>query len=150
MEYTIRSIRESELEQLLDLYTHLHNDDPIQKSENELKVLWERMFRNESMHYIVADVNGQLVGSCVLVIIQNLTRNTRPYGLIENVVTHKSFRRKGIGKAVLSEALSISKRQDCYKVMLLTGSNEEGTLRFYEEAGFRRGIKTGFIANLSF
>ncbi len=30
--------------------------------------------------------------------------------------------------------------------MLMTGSESEETLRFYEKAGLRRGIKTGFIA----
>lgn len=30
--------------------------------------------------------------------------------------------------------------------MLLTGSRNEATLRFYEKAGFARGIKTGFLA----
>jgi hypothetical protein len=30
--------------------------------------------------------------------------------------------------------------------MLLTGRKQEETLRFYERAGFQRGVKTGFVA----
>lgn len=148
MEATIRLIKKDELLGLLELYKHLNKEDPELENDDRLKIMWEQMYNNPDMHYVVADVNGKLVASCVLVVIQNLTRNARPYALIENVVTHSDHRRKGFGNAVLSKALEIAWQQNCYKVMLLTGSKEEGTLLFYEKAGFKKDIKTGFIAKL--
>jgi len=125
----IRKIREDELPGLLGLYRHLHPNDPL-------------------LHYLVADAGGQMVCSCTLAIIPNLTRSARPYGLIENVVTHPDFRRRGIGTRILQSALELAWEQDCYKVMLLTGRKDEATLRFYEQAGFEAGVKTGFIATM--
>jgi hypothetical protein len=51
-----------------------------------------------------------------------------------------------MGRRVLGAALELAWERDCYKVILLTGRKEEGTLRFYEQAGFEAGIKTGFVA----
>lgn len=45
-------------------------------------------------------------------------------------------------------AVEIAKDNNCYKVMLLTSSKKEETLKFYEQAGFIRGKKIGFIKNL--
>lgn len=39
----------------------------------------------------------------------------------------------------------VAEEENCYKMMLLTGSKEEGTLRFYERAGYNRNDKTAFI-----
>jgi len=78
--------------------------------------------------------------------VPNLTRGARAFGLIENVVTHGDHRKKGLATRVLTHALQIAWDNDCYKVMLLTGSEKESILRFYEQAGFKRNIKTGFIA----
>jgi GNAT superfamily N-acetyltransferase len=144
-EAIVRHIKLDELAQLLDLYKHLHTSDS-ELSVDNLESLWEQIYSDPNMHYLVAERECKLVASCFLVIIPNLTRNARPYGLIENVVTHHDYRRKGYGTEVLKQALKIAWEQNCYKVMLLTGSKEEGTLLFYENLGFKKDVKTGFIA----
>jgi GNAT superfamily N-acetyltransferase len=79
-------------------------------------------------------------------LIPNLTRNLKPYGVIENVVTAPEFRRNGGATKVLLCALEEAWLEGCYKLMLSSGSKQEGTLRLYESAGFQRGVKTGFVA----
>lgn len=144
----IRLIRYDELNKLLHLYKLLHTDDSELVIDDSLKLLWDEIQNNQNLYYIVAEEEGVLVSSCTLAVIKNLTRNARPYGLIENVITHPNYRKKGYGTSVLKRAIEISKDNNCYKVMLLTGSKKEETLRFYETAGFIKGIKTGFIINL--
>ena len=45
----------------------------------------------------------------------------------------------------LEAACGIARSAGCYKVMLLTGSKQDATLRFYERAGFNQNDKTAFI-----
>ncbi len=142
----IRQIGKSELSQLLELYPHLHEaDDPLPAS-NILEKTWQNIQNDPNHNYFGAFQDGVIVSSCVLCIIPNLTRGCRPYGIIENVVTHSAFRRRGFGKALLQHALEHAWRQGCYKVMLLTGRKNEATYRFYESAGFDRHSKQAFIA----
>jgi GNAT superfamily N-acetyltransferase len=145
-EFRVRPVRENELARLLELYKHLHTDDVLLKIDRRLKELWDEIWTNPRLHYLVGELDGELVSSCTLAIVPNLTRGARPYGLIENVVTHSDYRKRGFATQVLVHALQIAWDNDCYKVMLLTGSKKASTLKFYEQAGFRRNIKTGFIA----
>ncbi|MCX8131529.1 MAG: GNAT family N-acetyltransferase [Clostridia bacterium] len=144
MNEMIRYIKKDEIEALLELYRHLNKDDPELEINGALTALWEEILNDPNQHYLVLEVDGKLVSSCVLVIIKNMTRNARPYGLIENVVTHEDHRNKGYGTRLLKKALEIAQGKCCYKVMLMSGRGEE-TLKFYERVGFERGKKTGFI-----
>jgi ribosomal protein S18 acetylase RimI-like enzyme len=145
-EAVIRPIQRHELPALLDLYRQLHATDAPLPAEKILEQTWNEILNDPKLYYFVAEVAGQLMGSCTLAIIPNLTRGARPYGVIENVVTHANYRRQGIGTQLLRHALQTAWSQQCYKVMLLTGSKQEATLHFYEQAGFQRGVKTGFVA----
>src|SRR2546428_429574 len=69
---------------------------------------------DENIRYVVARHEERIVSTCTLTLIPNLTRGARPYGLIENVVTHPDFRRRGIGTKVLHHALQIAWGSDCF------------------------------------
>ena len=100
---------------------------------------------DENHHLIVCEEDGMIVSSCVCVIIPNLTRGVRPYAFVENVVTHAQFRGKGYASACLEYARDLAKKEDCYKMMLLTGSRSPKTLTFYQNAGYNSTDKTAFI-----
>ncbi len=140
----IREAVQEDLFGLLELYTHLH-DNPMPELDDGLQRLWEGMLNDQNHHILVGELAGKLVCSCAVVIVPNLTRGQRPYALIENVITHPTHRKKGYASAVLDKAAMIAEKAGSYKIMLLTGAKEEGTLRFYERAGFNSRDKTAFI-----
>lgn len=139
----VRFAAEHDLPEVLSLYRHLHPHDPELETAAAERV-WSRLLASGLMTVVVAQAAEQLVSSCTLAIVPNLSRGGRSYGVIENVVTHADHRRLGLGRRVLAHALDIAWQTDCYKVLLATGSRRETTLRFYEGAGFERGGKTYF------
>ena len=117
----IREIKENELQELLELYTHLH-ELGVPEYSGILEKTWNTICNDKNHHIIVCEVDGKIVSSCVCVIIPNLTRNIRPYAFIENVVTHADYRGKGYATACLNYAKELAQQADCYKMILLTGS----------------------------
>lgn len=141
----IRAARAEDLPGMLELYRHLNPEDPP-LAPAVAEAAWRALLHSELITVFVAELDALLVSSCTLVIVPNLTRGGRRYGVIENVVTHAGYRQRGLGHRVLRVAMDTAWAADCYKIMLATGSRQEATLRFYEVAGFQRGEKTFFQA----
>ena len=141
---TVREAKKAELNEILQLYMHLH-EEGIPEDTEHLQNTWDNIISDENHHLIVCEAEGKIVASCVCVIIPNLTRNVRPYAFVENVVTHGECRKKGYATACLEYAKQIAQANHCYKMMLLTGSKKESTLDFYRNAGYNSSDKTAFI-----
>jgi GNAT superfamily N-acetyltransferase len=141
-EIVIRPAAVGDLKTLLSLYRHLNADDP----EMEIAFAQERfdrMLAQPGMTVLAAFDGPTAVSSVTLIVIPNLTRGGASYALIENVVTHAAYRRQGHAQALIHEAFALAWESGCYKVMLLTGSQDPATLRFYAGCGFQQN-KTGF------
>ena len=143
MKIKIREIIQDDLEDLLKLYEQLGPNPFVQVDEHILDV-WNKILQNKDYHIVVADVDGAVVSTCTCVIIQNLTHNQRPYAVVENVVTDQNFRGKGYATSCLDFAKEIAIKNNCYKLMLMTGSKKETTLNFYRNAGYTDKTKTAF------
>lgn len=140
----IREITEKDYNGLMTLYMQLH-DNPMLEETEYFMALWKRILHDKDHHIIVAEEDGKIISSCVCVIIPNLTHSGQPYAFVENVITDKEYRRQGLAAACLNYAREIALKENCYKLMLLTGSKEEGTLNFYRKAGYNSEDKTAFI-----
>lgn len=140
----VREATKNDLDEILQLYLYLH-EERIPEDTEHLRDTWDNIVSDTNHHLIVCEADGNIVASCVCVIIPNLTRNVRPYAFVENVVTHGDYRKKGYATACLSFAKQIAAENNCYKMMLLTGSKEESTLDFYRNAGYNSSDKTAFI-----
>ena len=138
----VRAAEQADLPALLELYRDLNpRDSPL--GLGDATRVWRQVANYEGCTIFVGVLENALVTSCTLVVVPNLTRGGLPYALIENVVTGASHRKRGYGAAVLKHAIAEAWKHDCYKVMLLTGSKNPATLKFYSDVGFEQN-KTGF------
>ncbi|MEO0485892.1 MAG: GNAT family N-acetyltransferase [Pseudomonadota bacterium] len=138
----IRAATEADAEALQRLYQALSPDNlPI--AEAAARQIITATGRYPGSAILVAELAGQLAASATLIVIPNLTRGGRPYGLIENVITDPAHRRRGLGRALLNAATTRAWAHDCYKIMLITGSRDPATHAFYEAAGFTQS-RTGY------
>ncbi|MHB9314589.1 GNAT family N-acetyltransferase [Fusobacterium polymorphum] len=140
----VREAVKEDLDELLNLYLFLHEKNIPENSEH-LENTWKTIIEDINHHIVVKEINGKIVSSCVCVIVPNLTRNIRPYALIENVVTNEEYRGKGYATECLNYAKEIAIKNNCYKMMLLTGTKNENTLAFYKSAGYNSDDKIAFI-----
>ena len=140
----VREAKYEDLRELLELYLCLH-ESSVPDDSTHLAAVWAQILQDESHHLIVNEMDGKIVSSCVCIIIPNLTRGVRPYAFVENVVTHADYRGRGCATQCLHYAKTVAEGQNCYKMMLLTGSKQQKTLDFYARAGYNSADKTAFV-----
>jgi GNAT superfamily N-acetyltransferase len=143
---TVRSARVADLGALCELYRQLNPGDPPWPSEAAALDALASVLGQAGTTLLICDVDGICVSTCMLVVCRNFSRSGRAFALVENVVTHRDHRRQGYGRKVVQQAIEAARQQGCYRVSLMTGSQRQATLRFYEAAGLQKDAKTAFEA----
>ena len=99
---------------------------------------WESILGQDGHFVLVAEVAGEIVGTADLLIVVNLTHELRPWAIVEHLVVATHARRRGIGRALLADAVARAEAAGCYKVQLLSRKERSDAHRFYEAVGFER------------
>jgi GNAT superfamily N-acetyltransferase len=144
MEYSVAG--KEDLPMILKLYEQLNPEENVINLE-AAKNIWKVIEQN-NIKYFIAKENNEIIASCYMAIIPNLTRNGQSIGFIENVITDKNNRRKGIGKNVMEMAIKYAKKNNCYKILLQSNNKRKEAHEFYENIGFDGESKKAFEIRL--
>lgn len=86
---------------------------------------------------LVAERDGQLLGTCTLHLIEHLAHNFARSAILEDLVVDAQARGLGIGRALLAEAAERARAWGCYKLALSSNQSREQAHRFYQGLGFK-------------
>ncbi|HRH44205.1 MAG TPA: GNAT family N-acetyltransferase [Pyrinomonadaceae bacterium] len=85
---------------------------------------------------IVAEIDGEVIGTMQLTFIPNIAFQGGKRMLIESVRVDSKLRGQGIGKKFMEFAINRAKEKDCLFVQLTTAADRTDAHRFYKDLGF--------------
>lgn len=150
-EVRIRDAEASDLDTLIELYDQLTGplDEPVPDPQPDPRAVLEQITAEPGRSLLVAELDGEIVGTVDVLIASNLTHYAQSWTLIENVVVAERARRRGAGRALMLRAIELARAAGCYKVNLISGNERTGAHDFYRSLGFEaigQGFKTYLFA----
>jgi len=85
---------------------------------------------------LVAELGGEVVGVCQLIVFRHLQAKGGRCAEIESVHVHPDHRGSGVGAALLRDAIERARALGCYRVQLTSNVRREDAHRFYDRLGF--------------
>ncbi len=139
MDFTVETLNQSHHKQVIQLLMEISKFKP---SPTSLETIWLN-FSKQGNHFSRVFVSDNKVLGYGALLIEYKIRGGK-VGHIEDIVSHESHRKIGIGKTILSALMEIAKNEGCYKVTLHCQNHN---VPFYEKCGF---IKNGSSMQLVF
>lgn len=98
---------------------------------------------------IVAEADGQVVGTLQLTLLPGLSRRGMLRAQIESVRVAAPLRGQGLGREMLSWAIEEARKAGCGLVQLTSNKRRGDAIRFYESLGFEassEGLKLPLLS----
>ena len=85
---------------------------------------------------LVAEVGGQVVGVCQLIVFRHMQAKGGLCAEVESVHVHPDHRGLGIGTVLMGAAIQRARGLGCYRMQLTSNNARPKAHRFYEALGF--------------
>jgi GNAT superfamily N-acetyltransferase len=85
---------------------------------------------------LVAELDGEVVGACQLIVFRHIQAGGGRCAEIESVHVHPDQRGHGVGTALMGNAVERARALGCYRVQLTSNTLRDDAHRFYESVGF--------------
>lgn len=97
---------------------------------------FQQIAADPNQHLVVAEHNGEPVGTLQLTLIPGLARRGAVRAQIEAVRIRSDHRASGLGTQLVEWAVAEARRQGCSLVQLTSDATRLSAHRFYERLGF--------------
>ena len=134
----IREAREQDIAGILALYREAGIEAEPGFTPQEARVHMAVFLEYPSFRVFVAELQGEVVGTYELLIMDNLAKRGRRSGVVEDVAVSPRFQGRGVGRAMMLHAHQQCRQAGCYKLVLSSGLKRTGAHDFYDAMGFAR------------
>jgi GNAT superfamily N-acetyltransferase len=141
MKLVVRPAIEADLPRVLELLDQIDESvyAPREDAGQAARLsIFQQITADPRQHLLVAEADGRIVGTVHLIVIPHLSRSCQPSGLLESMVVDDTYRRRGVGAALLREAGRLAREAGCYKLALSSNLARQGAHRFYSRLGWKR------------
>lgn len=127
----------AEIDELVHLLNLLFTQDiEFEPDYENQKAGLEQIISNPSVgEILLMKVDGKVAGM-VSLLYSISTALGGKVAILEDMVMDANFRRNGLGKELLHEAIAFAQKRGCLRLTLLTDFDNEAAIRFYQSAGF--------------
>ena len=136
----VREAKDTDIPRILELYRQLamtpEELESVQAKPEFSREMFREMTDLEGYHLLVAEVDDEVVGTTVLVILPGLAHGISRWGVVEFMVVNEAHRSLGIGQALMDHAGELARESGCYKIMLGSNKKRSDAHRFYRKAGY--------------
>lgn len=99
---------------------------------------WSSMLGQTGRTILIADQDGDPVGTADLWIAPTLLHGAVPRAFVNYVAVLSSARRSGVGRALREDAHRRAAEAGCRDVLLMSGDHRPDAHRFYDALGYER------------
>jgi GNAT superfamily N-acetyltransferase len=111
---------------------------PEVEDESNVDSYWSAVeeTRRRRGDVLVAEMNGEVVGVCQVLVFQHFQHTGGWCCELESVHVRSDQRGLGVGSRLLAAAEALARREGCYRVQLTSRNVRLDAHRFYEANGF--------------
>lgn len=132
----IREAQQDDIPELRRLYLQLVSDE--HPTLSDMEACLTKILADPFNEILVAELDSRPVGTCQIIIYENLIRTPRRKAVIDSVVVDSTVRGHGIGKALVREAVDRLEGKNCCVIGVSTGFHRDVAHDLYAKAGFDR------------
>jgi len=138
---SIRPSSEEDVPRIVDLYRQLAIhvsgvEEERSPSPDDYRQVFAEICADPRHEILVAECDGKIVGTVVLLFVPELSHAASPWALVENLVVDSGYRQRGIGRMMLDHVITRAREIGCNRIQLCSDRRRDEAHRLYEAAGF--------------